>query len=126
MSPMAAHDKDAFESLVRPHLTALRAAARRLTRNAPDADDLLQDALVRAARSFHLFERGTNMGSWAHRILTNTFINIYRRRMLERAFLDQPHMVADTPGLSPTTLPLLTDFQVLCSWLHILEEYFAS
>ena len=62
------------------HLDALYGAALRLTRDPNEAQDLVQDALVRAYRFQHHFEAGTNLKAWLLRILTNTFINHYRRQ----------------------------------------------
>ncbi|HEU4384641.1 MAG TPA: sigma-70 family RNA polymerase sigma factor, partial [Anaeromyxobacteraceae bacterium] len=63
-----------FEELALRHLDGLYAAALRLTRNARDAEDLVQDAVLRAWRFFDKFERGTNFKAWLFKILTNTFI----------------------------------------------------
>lgn len=53
--------------------------AMRMTRNQPDAEDLLQDTIVKAYASFHLFEQGTNLNAWLYRIMTNTHISSYRK-----------------------------------------------
>jgi RNA polymerase sigma-70 factor, ECF subfamily len=81
-------DREEFETLALRHLDALYAAALRLTRNARDAEDLVQDAVLRAYRFFDKFERGTNMKAWLFKILTNTFINRYRRSAKERAIVE--------------------------------------
>jgi RNA polymerase sigma-70 factor (ECF subfamily) len=77
-----------FEGLALRHLDALYAAAVRLTRNERDAEDLVQDAFLRAYRFFDKFERGTNIKAWLFKILTNTFINRYRRSVKERSIVD--------------------------------------
>ena len=64
-----------FESLVREHQNALLRVAGRLTKNEADAEDLVQDTLLRAFRFFHKFESGTNFKAWAIRILKNLFLN---------------------------------------------------
>ncbi len=79
-----------FESEALPHLPALYSAAVRLTRNERDAEDLVQDAVLRAYRFFDKFERGTNFRAWLFKILTNTFINRYRRTVKERALVEGP------------------------------------
>ena len=79
-----------FEQLLEGQLDALYAAAMRLTRNARDAEDLVQDAVLRAYRFFDRFERGTHFRAWIFRILTNTFINCYRRSVKERTLVDGP------------------------------------
>lgn len=81
---------DAFERDALGHLDALHGVARRMTRNAADADDLVQDTLVKAIRAREQYEPGTNLKAWLLRILTNTFINRYRRGGLERAIVDGP------------------------------------
>ena len=77
-----------FEMLALEHVDALYSAALRLTRNERDAEDLVQDALVRAYRFFDKFERGTNIKAWLFKILTNTFINKYRRKAKERSVVE--------------------------------------
>jgi len=59
---------------------ALYRTALRMTRNPSDAEDLVQDALVRAYRFYDRFEQGTNFRAWLFKILTNTYINSYRRK----------------------------------------------
>jgi RNA polymerase sigma-70 factor, ECF subfamily len=83
-----------FEKLALEHLDALYAAALRLTRSARDADDLVQDAVLRAFRFFDKFERGTNFRAWIFKILTNTFINRYRRAVKERSIVEGPEKEA--------------------------------
>src|SRR5689334_24852440 len=77
-----------FESLSLDHLDALYSAGLRLTKNERDAEDLVQDTFLRAFRFFDKFERGTNMKAWLFKILTNTFINKYRRRVKERNIVE--------------------------------------
>ena len=81
-------DRGAFEALAMRHLDPLYAAALRLTRNERDAEDLVQDTFLRAYRFFDKFERGTNMKAWLFKILTNTFINRYRRSVKERSIVE--------------------------------------
>lgn len=76
-------DRARFEALVREHLDALYGAALRLTRHRSDAEDLLQETLLKAWRSFHTFEEGTNVRAWLFRILMNAHIDRYRRSVRE-------------------------------------------
>src|SRR5260370_37332185 len=84
-------EPDAFEAQVLSHLDALYAVACRLTKAPLDAEDLVQDALVKAMRARDQYQPGTNLKAWLFKILTNTFINKYRRGGLERVVLDGPH-----------------------------------
>jgi RNA polymerase sigma-70 factor (ECF subfamily) len=81
--------KERFERDVLPLLPNLYSAALRLTRNPSDAEDLVQEAYLRAYRGFSGFQEGTNLRAWMYRILTNTFINSYRKRQR------QPQTVSD-------------------------------
>jgi RNA polymerase sigma-70 factor, ECF subfamily len=72
-----------FEAEALPLLDGIYSAAHRMTRNAADAEDLVQETYLRAFRSFHQFQQGTNLRAWLFRILTNTFINSYRKRQRE-------------------------------------------
>ncbi len=69
-----------FERDALPFLDQLYAAAMRMTRNPTDAEDLVQETYVKAFAAFHQFQEGTNLKAWLYRILTNTFINSYRKR----------------------------------------------
>jgi RNA polymerase sigma-70 factor (ECF subfamily) len=72
-----------FEQDVLPYLDQLYSAAMRMTRNPADAQDLVQETFAKAYASFHQFQPGTNLKAWLFRILTNTFINTYRKRQRE-------------------------------------------
>ena len=69
-----------FERDALPFLDQLYAAAMRMTRNPADAEDLVQETFVKAFAAFHQFQEGTNLKAWLYRILTNTFINTYRKK----------------------------------------------
>ena len=69
-----------FERDALQYLDQLYSAALRMTRNPADAEDLVQDTFARAFSSFHQFKAGTNLKAWLYRILTNTFINTYRKK----------------------------------------------
>ena len=68
-----------FERDAMPYLDQLYGAAMRLTRNAHDAEDLVQETYAKAFASFHQFHEGTNLKAWLYRILNNTFISNYRK-----------------------------------------------
>ena len=77
-------ERDArFERDAMPFLDALYSAALRMTRNPADAEDLVQETYAKAYASFHQFRPGTNLKAWMYRILTNTFINGYRKKQRE-------------------------------------------
>src|SRR5690606_13305334 len=68
-----------FDEEIIPHMDALRNFALRLTTDTNDAEDLVQDTIVKAYRFFGSYERGTNAKAWMFRILKNSFINNYRK-----------------------------------------------
>ena len=69
-----------FERDALPFLDQLYGAALRMTRNPADAEDVVQEAYIKAFASFHQFKPGTNLKAWLYRILTNTYINSYRKK----------------------------------------------
>ncbi|MCU1635877.1 MAG: polymerase subunit sigma-70 [Cryobacterium sp.] len=83
MTPDAPDLRDLFEEQAMPFIDQLYAAAMRMTRNPSDAQDLVQETYVKAFSAFRQFEQGTNLKAWLYRILTNTFINIYRKKKRE-------------------------------------------
>src|SRR6266852_721306 len=80
--------RDGFESQAMAHIDSLYATGLRMTRDPRDAEDLVQDTMLAAYRFFHRFEPGTNCKAWLFKILTNTFINKYRKRVREREVKD--------------------------------------
>lgn len=74
----ARFERDALE-----FLDQMYSAALRMTRNPADAEDLVQETYAKAYASFHQFREGTNLKAWLYRILTNTFINSYRKKQRE-------------------------------------------
>ncbi len=71
-------DKARFMELITEYMDALYTAAMRMTSNASDAEDLVQEAILRAYRGFDTFQEDTNLRAWLFRILTNTYIGSYR------------------------------------------------
>jgi RNA polymerase sigma-70 factor (ECF subfamily) len=86
--PAVREKRAEFERQALVHTDALYGAAYRLTRNARDAEDLVQDSLLRAYRFWDSFEQDSNCKAWLLRIVTNTFINEYQRRKRSREVLD--------------------------------------
>ncbi|WP_371029553.1 sigma-70 family RNA polymerase sigma factor [Pseudoclavibacter sp. JSM 162008] len=86
-SPQATPDQDElrqlFEEQALQYIDQLYAAAMRMTRNPADAQDLVQETFVKAFVAFARFEQGTNLKAWLYRILTNLFINSYRKKQRE-------------------------------------------
>jgi RNA polymerase sigma-70 factor (ECF subfamily) len=79
---------DEFETEALRHLDALYRTALRMTRSEADAEDLVQETYIRAFRFRDQFTLGTNMKAWLFRILTNTFINTYRRKTAQPEVTD--------------------------------------
>jgi RNA polymerase sigma-70 factor (ECF subfamily) len=80
---LTAEEKQRFQDEALPMLDNLYPAALRMTRNPADAEDLVQETMMRAYRAFHRFEAGTNLKAWLFRILTNAYINTYRKKQRE-------------------------------------------
>ncbi len=76
-----------FQEEIIPHLDSIYNFALRLTADPNDAEDLVQDTIVKAYRFFHSYEKGTNAKAWLFRILKNSYINNYRKKS------KQPHQV---------------------------------
>ena len=95
-SPLASRDRELTARFVNdalPYLNQLQDHARRMTRNAVDAEDLVQETMLRAYAGFNTFSEGTNIRAWLFRIMTNAYINGGRRAQRRRA------------STSPTTSP---------------------
>ena len=78
-----------FEADALQYLDQLYSAALRMTRSPHDAEDLVQETYAKAYGAFHQFKPGTNLKAWLYRILTNTYINSYRKKQR------QPQQVTD-------------------------------
>jgi RNA polymerase sigma-70 factor (ECF subfamily) len=82
--------RERFDRDVLPLLSSLYGAALRLTRNPADAEDLVQETYLRAYRGFGGFQEGTNLKAWLYRILTNSYINTYRKKQREPQIVEGP------------------------------------
>ncbi|MBN2355642.1 sigma-70 family RNA polymerase sigma factor [candidate division KSB1 bacterium] len=78
---MSEESKNKFEEIAFEYMDSLYSTALRLTRDTAEAEDLVQDTYLRAYRFFDKFEQGTNFKAWIFKILTNTFINKYRKKV---------------------------------------------
>lgn len=136
MSPMQQMpDRDArFERDVVPFLGQLYPAALRMTRNPSDAEDLVQETFTKAYAAFHQFRPGTNLRAWLHRILSNAFINSYRKKRREPVqalggdFQDDWQVGSDPlarPARSAEAeaLERLADSDILCALRGLPEEF---
>lgn len=115
--------REQFEARALEHLDSLYATAVRLTRSPDRAEDLVQDALVKAWRFRGRFEPGTNFKAWLLKIQTNTFINSYRRANRESAWMESVSGRASSdPGLSNAALRALTDPENATLWPMVSAE----
>ncbi|WP_281276836.1 sigma-70 family RNA polymerase sigma factor [Glycomyces buryatensis] len=100
--------RERFERDAMPLLDQLYGAALRMTRNPADAEDLVQETYLKAYSKFHQFREGTNLKAWLYRILTNTYINTYRKkkRQPQTSPTDEitDWQLADAESHSPTGL----------------------
>src|SRR5437868_10439851 len=109
-TPNKPSESDAFAQEACGRLDALYGVACKLTRNPSEAEDLVQDTLLKAMRAREQFHAGTNLKAWLFRILTNTFINKYRRGGLERSVLEGPDADPLVDGwVSASTMRQLRD-----------------
>lgn len=97
--------KSEFELEAMVHTEALYRTALRMTKNPGDAEDLVQETLLKAYKSFDRFERGTNAKAWLFKIMTNTFINTYRARQKESTSvsfdeIDDSYLHSQITGMS--------------------------
>lgn len=87
-TPAVASRQAEFEETAMPHIHALHSFALRFTRRREEAEDLVQETLLRGFRFFHRYEAGTNIRAWLFKIMRNLFINRYRKVQREPDTLD--------------------------------------
>ena len=92
-----------FEELALQHMDSLYSVALRMTKNVSEAQDLVQDAYLRAYRFFDRFERGTNFKAWLFKILKNVYINKYRKELRKPQMVDISSVEALNSLQGPTT-----------------------
>lgn len=113
-SPTPGAPHDTFEHDALGHLDAMFSVACRLTRNPATAEDLVQDAFLKAMRAREQFQPGTNLKAWLLRIVTTTFLNHYKRRGLERDVFEGPDGDALSDGwVSAATMRSMRDSESL-------------
>jgi RNA polymerase sigma-70 factor (ECF subfamily) len=118
-----ASKSDPFADEALTYLDAMYGVACKLTRNPTEAEDLVQDAFVKAMRARDQFHVGTNLKAWLFRILTNTFINKYRRGGLERSVLDGPDADPLADGwVSASTMRQMRDPETLALMPLVEDE----
>jgi RNA polymerase sigma-70 factor (ECF subfamily) len=130
-----AERNDRFERDALVFLDQLYPAALRMTRNPADAEDLIQETFAKAFASFHQFREGTNLKAWLYRILTNTFINSYRKKQREpqvspteeiedwQLARAESHSSAGLPSAETVALDHLPDSDVKEALQAIGEEF---
>lgn len=80
MATLTKELEDRFSAEALPLLDQLYGGALRMTRNPADAEDLVQETYMKAFQAFASFQEGTNLKAWLYRIMTNTYINSYRKK----------------------------------------------
>ena len=131
--PQAPDCRAGFEQQVLPYLEQLYPAALAMTRNASDAEDLVQETITKAYTAFDQFTPGTNLRAWLHRILANTFINSYRKKKREPAMAtgqerddwqSGPEVYAQTaPSAESEALERLADSEVLRALRDLPKDF---
>jgi len=130
-------DQADFEADAMQYAPQLYSAALRMTRNPADAEDVLQETFLKAYRAYHTFTAGTNLKAWLYRILTNTYINKYRKAQrrpsevelgeLEDFYLykrmGEPGSSSATPSAESQVLETIVDSDVKGA-LEALPEHF--
>jgi len=124
-----------FEAIAFQYMDSLYSTALRFTRNTEEAEDLVQDTYLRAYRFFDKFQEGTNFKAWIFKILTNTFINKYRKkaRTPQQVQLDKvayglendeaPERVGEWTGFDESKYDELFDDDITSALSQLSEEF---
>ncbi len=112
-----------FEAEALPHLPDLYRIARWMVRDREEAEDLVQETMSEALRSFHNYERGTNCRAWMTRIMYH--LNGRRLRKLGRMKVvnDTEEMIAETIAFTPSIPPTLTDSDMIAAMMRVPETF---
>ncbi|QQR89293.1 MAG: sigma-70 family RNA polymerase sigma factor [Myxococcales bacterium] len=108
MSKNINNNRNKFEAEIDPYLEPLYGMALRFTKNAADAEDLLQDVMLKAYRAYDRFDGERHVKAWLFRILTNTYINQYRRKKRERMLSEDGSSIMGAGLISGATLEWLS------------------
>ncbi|MBN1464377.1 sigma-70 family RNA polymerase sigma factor [candidate division KSB1 bacterium] len=124
-----------FEAIAFQFMDSLYSTALRFTRNTEEAEDLVQDTYLRAYRFFDKFQEGTNFKAWIFKILTNTFINKYRKKartpqqvQLEKVAYglendEPPEQLGEWAGFDETKYEELFDDDIASALSQLSEEF---
>ena len=123
VKPVAADRKELFEALYAEHEDSLRRIAHQLTKNEADADDLFQESMFRAYRSFDLFEEGTNFGAWVNMIMRNAFFTDRRKSKIRPTLVDASAMEVAQGAVEASTERMASQVCDLCPENQIGEEF---
>jgi RNA polymerase sigma-70 factor, ECF subfamily len=132
-SPQNRASRSGFEQQVLPYLDQLYGAALAMTKNASDAEDLVQETVTKAYTAFDQFTPGTNLRAWLHKILANSFINSYRKKKREPTMAssqerDDWHAGTDSyalaaPSAETEALDRLADSEVLRALRDLPQDF---
>ena len=124
-----------FERDALPYIDQLYGAALKLTRHPSDAEDLVQETYAKAFTSFSQFQEGTNLKAWLYRILTNTYINLYRKAQRSPKISDsseiedwqlaraESHAPSPTASAEMEAMNRLSDSRIVTAMKGLKEEY---
>ena len=109
---MNSQERKAFHEEAVPHIDALYGTALRLTKSESDAEDLIQETMLKAFRYFDKYENGTNCKAWLFKIMHNTFINRYRKKQKRKEYLiDDDYRPLQERAEAPKHTPFHENFQ---------------